>query len=680
MYFRRVPNSPKQHQELQEVGDIAIIDSPKERVITGSITSLKFDSNPASPSESRKAMRIAKTASENSSDEPKHNSSNKLWRHLFVGVTRSVDELYVHCEELEDKIKCQEVIDLLKRSRLDFKKLSDRIDEQSNFRQGQALSWDIRKPTLPSPNNPNGNPNAFVGHSNPSSNPDSPVPPEFFDSPANITILPPLDADKKVDSGAASELIPEQKKRLNPEAKPFSPSLFPSPPATAMVAVIDPIVALLLPPVVGKVGSADKASVSPRSSARHAKAGRGSDPVAAHRAAVPPGLVVQGTSRSLFGADKEGDDWEDERLQAEVLQASEQVWAAAEAWVEAEAAAEEQEWQMLALGIKSYLHQSGALSDYEDEPSEYNGLSLGLLGVHSSSISAHNSPKQQFVSGRLSIGGTAAADSNAALVGASADWAGNTVLLSPEQRAIWEEQPSPKAGLQRHNPGSAFQNRSRTGSRNNLLAQSTPKLSGTKKSPSTHIRIDTPPDFSPGDYSPALASHLSPAPDRSYRSPSQSPTDFSRTGGTPASGGRSLHDKLSSPERKKARSPSELQRKIEERQTHAEMLRDKSVAERVQKASIASMRVKQAEEREALRIIEKKQVLEDKQLAAQERLQRNLRQIQVRANNETSKVNEVLFNKDLNKEAIAQRLEEAETRILAASTRRFVIYILSSTK
>lgn len=694
LLHRRVPNSPKQHEVNEEFAAVKV-DSPKERVFPTTERSVtpRSESNPSSPYEGRKVSRVAKTTSENSSDEPKNNSTSKLWRHLFAGVTRSVDELYVYCEELEDTAKCQEVIDLLKRSRLDFKKLSERIDEQLNVPQGQALSWDIRKPTLPSPSNPNG---ANLGYSNPTSHRASPVLSEEITTGGGSDLHQSRVPTENASLRSEAEELAEKKKKLNPKAKPFSPailsSIFPTPPATAMVAAIDPAVAPMLPPAVVDLGSAGKTSM-PTRSARVKSTHKGTPIALVHRSG-PPGLEhhrADSSSRSLFehsSASKDEEELEDARLQAEVLQASEQVWAAAEAWVEAEAAAEEQEWQMLASGIKSYLHQhqhsSGGLSDYDydDEPTQYNhhnnhSLSLLGLGLPSTSASAHNSPKQ-FPGMGPSLGGAAAE---------GAEWGGNAFLLSPEQRAIWEEQPVPRSGIHRagNNSGSAFHSRSRTGSRNNLLAPAyTPKASaGAKKSHSTsRMTIETSTSHSPSKASPGFAHYLSPTGadnHSSYRSPSQSPTDFYlRSGGTPASGGRSLHDKLSSPDRKKARSPTELQRKIEERHNNAELLRDKTVAERVQKASIASQRVKQAEEREAQRISEKKQIIEDKQLAAQERLQANLRQIQERANQEISKVNEVLFNKDLNKEAMAQKLEEAETRVMAASARRYISHLCLS--
>ena len=67
---------------------------------------------------------------------------------------------------------------------------------------------------------------------------------------------------------------------------------------------------------------------------------------------------------------------------------------------------------------------------------------------------------------------------------------------------------------------------------------------------------------------------------------------------------RLLHDKLSSPDRKKysSLSPFEAQKRNEARHLAAESNRRQTVAERIQKAAINSTRVKAREEREAARI------------------------------------------------------------------------------
>ena len=168
-----------------------------------------------------------------------------------------------------------------------------------------------------------------------------------------------------------------------------------------------------------------------------------------------------------------------------------------------------------------------------------------------------------------------------------------------------------------------------------------------------------------------------------YDSPSPSPTSAaglsasaSGGGAYSASGGRSLHDKLSSPDRKKSISPTEALRRYEEKQINAEINRDKTVAERVQKAMIASQRVKLLEQREARRRSDIKQALEERLRSAEERHAQYLQQIKSRAFSQNSKVNEASCVNALNSEAIAQRLEEVEARILAASARRYVFWVL----
>jgi hypothetical protein len=377
------------------------------------------------------------------------------------------------------------------------------------------------------------------------------------------------------------------------------------------------------------------------------------------------------------------DDWSDRRLQMEVEQASEKVWAAAEAWVEAEAEAEEQEWQLLALGINSYLREAGALSDEDGDPED------AILGLRSP-LSSHNSPKQFPGMGLGLLPGDAA-------------WGGNFVALSPEQRAIWDQTPPSRYGANK-TLGGAGQglSRSRAASRSNLTAAaasapappvaivgaplSTPVAADkTRQSPTAAasnqggMSILTGPERSE-DRGPDPSSGGSPGSSRraasayEYRSPSESPTeDYFASGlsSTAASGGRSLHDKLSSPDRKKSISPSEALRRYEERLSNAESNRDQSIAERVQKAQIASERVRAREQREALRKATVLTAIEAKQRNVEERRNQFLKSIQSRANNETTKVHEVNLTNALNSEIIAQRLEEVETRIMAASVRRF---------
>jgi hypothetical protein len=314
------------------------------------------------------------------------------------------------------------------------------------------------------------------------------------------------------------------------------------------------------------------------------------------------------------------------------------------------------------------------------------------------SHSAHNSPKQ---------------------FPRALAWEGGFVALSPEQRAIWEQTPPSRYGAGKTYGGGVFGtvpagtagqgvgagisasamsgtaagglSRSRTSSRANLAAaasagnnsapvQSTPGITRHKVPSSTVVDSELSQSGShSAPHSPAHPRRGSPtveASASSERSASQSPTErmFSTAQGystaATASGGRSLHDKLSSPDRKRAISPTEALRRYEERLSQAESNRDQTLAERVQKAHIASERVAAREAREAARKAAVMQTIEAKQKNVEERRSAFLRSIQTRALNESTKVQEVSFIHALNKEAIAQRLEEVETRILAASARR----------
>jgi hypothetical protein len=374
------------------------------------------DSAPNSPADGRKAQKATKLFAENTGEEPKNNYGGKLWRMLFGNMTRSLDDLYGHCEEQDDKAKCQEVVDLLARSRSDFKKLTARLEEQSKFEPGQAMAWEIRKPTLPSPMNPISNllvdDSEGVENTANSANA-SPIgraaQPE---SPSGAVVLKPS-ADEAAPlsiSTPASAFVPSASRKLNPGAKPFNPvSAFPvlnTPVVTAKKG--SPQTSVAAPPRAERgAPSAGLSNTSPRVTARISpRVGTGlhtrsaspptlelpsripvplSTPFPASVAAStqtsvsvpaqplgyaaqamappPPGLTTRPSLRTTSTASTSSvarkDEWSDERLQIDLQQASEQVWAAAEAWVEAEAEAEEQEWQLLQLGIDSFLIRYG---------------------------------------------------------------------------------------------------------------------------------------------------------------------------------------------------------------------------------------------------------------------------------------------------------------------------------
>lgn len=140
------------------------------------------------------------------------------------------------------------------------------------------------------------------------------------------------------------------------------------------------------------------------------------------------------------------------------------------------------------------------------------------------------------------------------------------------------------------------------------------------------------------------------------------------------SGNRALQSKLSSPDRKRSLTPTEALRKIEAKLSAAEVNRDKSVHEKVQKAQLVSHRVKQRNEKEAERLMMAGEALHSKLKSATQRHSDYINVIKGRAGSENAKVTEVITVKVMNSEAVAQqlqqKLEEVEAKILAANLRR----------
>lgn len=137
---------------------------------------------------------------------------------------------------------------------------------------------------------------------------------------------------------------------------------------------------------------------------------------------------------------------------------------------------------------------------------------------------------------------------------------------------------------------------------------------------------------------------------------------------------RSLHQKLSSPDRKRALSPSEAKRRYEAKLQAAETNREKTVAEKVQKAMIASTRVKMISMKEAKRQAEAGEALQEKLNNAEQRHSERLNQIKGKAGSENAKVNGVTLTNAQNSETLALHLQhkfkEVEAKILAATQRR----------
>merc|ERR1711871_1162984 len=139
---------------------------------------------------------------------------------------------------------------------------------------------------------------------------------------------------------------------------------------------------------------------------------------------------------------------------------------------------------------------------------------------------------------------------------------------------------------------------------------------------------------------------------------------------------RSLHDKLSSPERNKRRfsSPQEAKLRQDARQLAAENKRLESLQSKQERASLSTTRAKAISEKNAEIQAQSLANYREKMNEAQQRYEEQISSIRLKAENENAKVSEVRFMLELNAEGInkemQQRLAQVEARILAGHQRK----------
>ena len=311
----------------------------------------------------------------------------------------------------------------------------------------------------------------------------------------------------------------------------------------------------------------------------------------------------------------------DADAKAQVLSESEAVWAQAEAWVESQVAAEEEAWQRIEKKSKSKVRR---------DIDAVAGSKVGFSVSQSPSMDTSTSTRD--------------------------------------------------------------------------LPQSTPSTTSTSKSRSPHLELEIPEflghssnvddeameparsvagEGSLHPYSPAASStrgikvfgmgypHMRTPGSMGACSPASS---VSTSASTPHSSGRSLHAKLSSPDRRKVLSPTEAMRRHEARQSAANNNRYLELEARREKASIASSRVARVvsnKKREKEQAVEK---MEDRLNKAEKRHEEHMRNVKGKAENENAKVSEIMFINNLNDAVIAEelqrRLSEVEARTWAAYQRR----------
>lgn len=77
------------------------------------------------------------------------NLSERLWGYLFRNVNQAVDELYYLCEAEGSIDHCREAAALISVCERDFIKLTERLQDQSTFNEASkgSLAWEVRKTT-----------------------------------------------------------------------------------------------------------------------------------------------------------------------------------------------------------------------------------------------------------------------------------------------------------------------------------------------------------------------------------------------------------------------------------------------------------------------------------------------------------------------------------------------------
>ncbi len=473
-------------------------------------------------------------------------------RYLLI---HSLTYLFTHALTHLLTHQCSDSIDLLERSRIDFIKLIERINDQKQFTDANpiSLSWEIRKPVMYN------RPNTNYSYAN------SPV------IHHHQPYVPTIPAD-------TASVISQTKLRASaPEFKPAKQGTS----AAALAAVAS----LIAPSKIEKKN--ELSSNPPTNTTTVSKQA----PTTNNDAKLP--------LKSTENKAESTDPW-DADTEAEVVKASEQIWAEAEAWIEAEAEVEEAAWEVLRLG-----------SSYEDDGSDIN--------IKISSETPHKLPLPLKVDNILVTPSTKSSISNLGSMLSSMSY--DDTYNNDENRS------DNTIASMNGDSGSV------------LIARTTNSITKNKNSDS---------NFSPD----ALSSQQSSA----------------------SKDTRSLHDKLSSPDRRRSCSPTEAKRRQEAKQLLAEVNRDRVVNEKKQKAMVSWNRAKLIGEKEAQRLVQAEQALEDRLRVADKRHDEYIKFIKGKAGNENAKVSEVAFINSINSEGIAEqlqhKLEEVEARILAAAQRR----------
>mmetsp|Transcript_19605 Transcript_19605/g.40955 ORF Transcript_19605/g.40955 Transcript_19605/m.40955 type:complete len:1330 (+) Transcript_19605:183-4172(+) len=236
-----------------------------------------------------------------------------------------------------------------------------------------------------------------------------------------------------------------------------------------------------------------------------------------------------------------------------------------------------------------------------------------------------------------------------------------------EEEVLEEEKPEPPQNLQ--NPPQAERKESwYSSSDEEDAAPPLPtRTPNAKKLPAPTLNIQTPSYQTRTGGSSAVQTPLSTASNASS-------TGSSRSFATPAYGNHyTLHDKLSSPERRRP-SPAETKAKMDERVEAAALRRAERESAKKLKLAKAAEKIERARNSVEMKNQQTAATLSEKMRQAEEQAQRHLDSIVKKAESENVKVDEIGFINALNErefeEQLNQKLQETNARINAARERR----------
>ena len=664
----RKSTSPKEN-DYNAINDADADDTPPSAMGQASSTSPAIQ--PSSISASASASNSTSTHTSASSSTSSSNFQSRLWATLFQSVSSSIDELYLFIEDTGSAQRCLDAVDLLNRSHIDFVKLVERIQEQQRFIESStdgapaSISWEVRKPTqaIARANTDTNCDSGNLGGNNNNTKTKLRATASPFTPSSTVTVLTTTTASSSTVPPTSLKTVAENANETETLltsgyiAQKAVPTRSPRQISTAPIIPTPTPDSAISPAPVPSISTSTSTVTDIASSAANATATAKSP-----RPSSISQPLVKATSTSIL-ATGPTDKKKKSNSTTAIVNANANV-------------------SKLMTDIVS-RSRSMSISSTSSNP---HSASSTASSLQSSSRKARedsdrwdSATEAEYVKASEQVWAEAEAWIEAEAAVEEAAWEVLAAAsVSPEDEGEgWSSQaPSKKeerVSKKTHKvlPRPLFENEWE-GGRSVIQHTRTP-------SPS-HILAHTP---SPG-VSTLLSICTSPARNCSPHSANPSafstPSSFnssSSSSSSSSSAQRSLHDKLSSPERaplRKSFSPSEAKRRQEAKQLLAEVNRDRANNEKKQRALVTLNRVRMHGEKEAKKLQEAEQRLEERLSEAVKRHDAYIQVIKSKAGNENQKVSEVAFINSINSEGVAEelqrKLEEVEARIVAAAQRR----------